>query len=604
MAASKIKPKVKTKGKSSQLFRTQKPAADPKGPVGTGMFAVTGEAAKRLENNPSGYPGGPLPFTQAIAGESVVTPQRLWYHKLTRFNPIRQLKPETLAHYFDLFQQGYLRYLDLMVDAIENRDPILKNVIAKRKAAVKRLRWEIIIQSDLDAGEQSQAEAQKEKLFQFYNNLRATSAVDLNIEGGVPLLIEQMIGAKGHKYAVHEIIYQPEQDYLTAKFNFIPLWFFENRTGKLRFLEMDYSIDGRTLKDGSFMTTCGEGLLEPCAVAYMFKHLCMRDWLMYCEKCAMPGIFGKTDSPYGSPSYNALTTAVHDIATDFSCVIGLKDEIDSIDFSRAGELPYEKLVDYMDRVMISLWRGADLSTMSGRTPSGGQGALLQGKEEYNLQCDDAALISETFNLQVDPQVIKYFFGKDAKQLVYFKLVVPPNIEASTDITIINALLSWGIDNIGKDQMLEHFGIGKMMQGDTPITPPPIPGKPGQGGGELKTFSDEMEVADEARKQFGDKVGKLFANALIAKNETFLKTAELELAQSTKAAMAPLLAEIVRVRSMANEGRLQAMRDLKQKLPDLLEGINKEPANAVVLADAMSSAWFNGLFAAYKSRGRA
>src|ERR1039457_4287423 len=123
--------------------------APPTAPVGAGAFAIVGPAAARLDQTASStYPGGPLPFGGQQNGDSVVTPQRLWYHKLTRFNPIRQLKPETLAHYFDLFQQGYLRYFALMADAIEHRDPLLMSVVGKRKASVKRLAWEIIKRQD------------------------------------------------------------------------------------------------------------------------------------------------------------------------------------------------------------------------------------------------------------------------------------------------------------------------------------------------------------------------------------------------------------------------------------------------------------------------
>ena len=62
---------------------------------GNGMFAVTGKAAQRIDLSTPQTPSGPLPFTgEAPQGDSVVTPQRLWFYKLTRYNPIRQLKPD------------------------------------------------------------------------------------------------------------------------------------------------------------------------------------------------------------------------------------------------------------------------------------------------------------------------------------------------------------------------------------------------------------------------------------------------------------------------------------------------------------------------------
>ena len=578
----------------SQPFVTTKPVVNPKTPVGEGAFAITGKAATRLDDsNWLRYPGGPLPFAGGTDNGSVITPQRLWYYKLTRFNPIRQLKPETLAHWFDIFEQGYLRYLDLMVDAIEHRDPILSSVIPKRKSAIKRLRWDVVLDEDLSPEEEKRAAAQKEALFQFYNNVEATSAADLNLRGGLPTLIDQVMNCIGHRYSVHEIVWQPKPDgSLTAKFNWVPLWFFENRTGKLRFLAMDYALDGMSLRDGSFLLSVGQGLLEPCAVAYMYKHLCLRDWLMYCEKHGMPGIHGKTDAPANSDQYNALVNAVHDIATDFSCVTGSKDTIEKIDFSRTGELPYPHLVEYMDRVMTTIWRGADLSTISGRTSQGGQGASLQGKEEYHLQCADASMVSEILNTQVDPLVLKWHFGEGEKSLCHFKIIVPPNIEATTDIAVINALLSWGCEDIGQKQVLEHFGIGEMMDGDVPCQTPQqtmMENMP-----QVPSSSAEQELSNEDR--FHQHLGTLFANAVqLRETDKLLVAAREELAKDTARALKPLREAVEATLLVANEQRMARVHELRGKVPGIIAEINKDPANAPVLAQAMSAAWFNGLF---------
>lgn len=604
-SSGKDKPKAVTKPSAAAAKKapvapftpTNKPAT-PKKKVGQGPFAVTGKAAARLQQSDSaGYPGGPLPFVDQL-GDSVITPQRLWYYKLTRFNPIKQLKPETLAHYFDLFQQGYLRYFDLLADAIEHRDPTLMTVIPKRKAAIKKLRWEVVIQQDLDDREKVEAEKHKQALYNFYNNAQGTNAVDLNVKGGMPMILDYAMNCIGHKYATFEIVWKPMEDgNITAQFNFIPLWFFENRTGKLRFLLMDYSIDGMPLKDGSFCVFVGEGLLEPCAVAYMFKHLCLRDWLMYCEKHGMPGVHGKTDSPYGSPNYNNLVNAVHSIATDFSCVTGKNDVIEKIDFSRTGESPYHPLVDYMDRTMTALWRGADLSTMSARSggQSGGQGASLQGKEEYNIQCMDAMMINEVFNTQVDPLIIQWHFGAGVKPLACFKLVVPPNIEAATDIAILNALLDWGVEDIGVAQVMEHFGWTKMMPGDTPLM---TPMEKAQMQGEMQT--EQMIAQSEAmagNEAFVSRMEKLVANArTIQRTRTrkLIEEARDYFAKQTGEALAPLRAAVEEVANAANENLLAAAKVLKDRVPTIVEAINEQPLNAKPLADAMEQAWFKGL----------
>ena len=600
LMARKSSPKPKatrvatTRSPKGAPFQTQKPVTDPKTPVGAGMFAITGDAAKRLEGPATSTPSGPLPFTQAISGDSVVTPQRLWYYKLTRFNPIRQLKPETLAHYLDLFQMGYLRYFDMLADAIEHRDATLMTVIPKRKAAVKRLHWDVLVNENLSKSEMAEAEEQKSVLYDFYNRARVTSAVDLNVRGMMPMLFDKMLDCRGHRYSSFEIIWEPDVNGdLTARFNWVPAWFFENRTGALRFLEMDYGIDGRPLKEGSWLVCTSDGLLEPCAVAYMYKHMALRDLQIYCEKHAMPSVVGKTDAPVNSENHNAMVKAVHDLAVDFSCVMGLKDSIEKIDVSHAGELPYSAMVDYMDRAMATLWRGADLSTISGRTSQGGQGALLQGKEEYNIQCDDAQLISEFLNIQIDPLVIRWHFGKDAKPLVYFKLVVPPNIEASTDIAIVNAMLSWGVTDIGVKQIHEHFGIGSMMDDDEALVAPAQQQADIQDQSLSKQYGQSLEAADENRLAANERVQAALKGVMTQALD--------DMARDTSKALEPIAVEIRRVMALHPTLLLPACRKLRKDAPKILMAVNEKPENAQALADAMGKAWFQGLFAAKGKR---
>ena len=559
----------------------------------SGMFAVTGPAAKRIDLGTPQTPSGPLPFTQnAPQGDSVVTPQRLWFYKLTRYNPIRQLKPEVLSHYMDLFQQGYLRYLDLLVDAIAQRDGTLKTVIPKRKAAVKRLRWDIVVQENLDPAAEAEAQEQHDFLYDFYNRAQCTEAVDLNVKKGLPHLFDRMLEDVGHKYSHFEIIWIPGVDEsgqptLTARFNWIPLWFFETRTGASRFLLQDYGLQGQALTEGSWLITVNEGLLEACAVLYMFKNLSLRDLLIYCDVCAAGGVVGKTDAPYGSDSYNALVNVVKQISVGFGGVLNLKDELEKLNFSAAGNLPWMPLIDYCDRAMATLWRGADLSTISGKTSSGGQGALLQGKEEYNLQAADAQHITEALNEQVDKLVLQWHFGKEVKVLANFKLVVPPNIEATTDLAIWNAGLAMGVDDLGKKQFHEHFGVGAMGKDDTALQSPAAIQAQQQQDDLARDYKDSLEAADE-----------MAANerkALTGKMRGLLAVARKNLAKDTAVALKPLRDAVEKLAANEDDALLlNGVKQLRKEAPKMLLAINKAPANAGALRKAMTSAWFNGL----------
>jgi hypothetical protein len=85
----------------------------------------------------------------------------------------------------------------------------------------------------------------KKALKHFYDHVTATNAINENETGGFKLLVRQMADAIGKKFAVHEIVWKPGADGLTAEFRFAPLWFFENRTGRLRYLPIEGAIEGR-----------------------------------------------------------------------------------------------------------------------------------------------------------------------------------------------------------------------------------------------------------------------------------------------------------------------------------------------------------------------
>lgn len=587
MAASKTRP---TRSAPRKVFKSEKPTRLTKA-VGSGQVAITGSAEKRLlpRNTPIPFPGSPMPATGMLGGsDSVVTSQRLYYFKLTQFNPIAELTPDRLVNYLQLFKQGYLRYFALLADAMMSRDDVLSTVIPKRQAAVKRLKWQILINEDISPGQLPEAEKHKQALMYFYSHLRCTSSVDLNLHAGIKTLLGQMMLAKCYKYSTHELIWLPSSEGLTARFNHIPIWFFENRTGKLRFLEIDYQLEGRDLKDGSFMTTVSDNLMETCAVAYMFKHLGLKWWLTYIEGHAMPIKVGKTKAAIGTTNYEKFKEVLSQLGVDTVVAINSEDDIDKIDISSAGELPYPILVDRMDRAMATLWRGADLSTISGKTQQGGQGALLQGKEEFNLQCDDAELLSETLNLQIDPLVIGWQFGEGTKPLAYFKLVVPPNIEAATDLEIFAYLQSVGVE-LGKEQVRSHFGVETMGQFDKPLDQPAVPiagkGKAGAGsnGNPSRQLQDEMELADEA------------ANEKSGVNKSLLEATRDALVRQQNQELKPVIEAVNEIISLPNESSLDAYRNFKKKvLPEILLRINRHPGGEKILYEAACSGLFNGL----------
>lgn len=527
-----------------------------------------------------------------MAKKSVVTPERIYLHKLARFSPIRDLTPATLARQIDDFAAGYLREFAMTMEAVERRDDIIQSVAPKRRASISRLPYEIILDPNAPPEE---AEAHKQVLEYFYGNLKATNAIDLNQKRGFSLLVEQMLHAVGFRYAVHEILWRPSPEGLTAEFNYVPLWFFENITGKLRFLPSDYAWHGEDLRENGWMVTVGPGIMEACTVAYMFKHLPLKDWLLYCEKHGMPGIIGKTDAPKDSPEWEAMKEAVDSVGVDFTAVTGREDTIDAVDFSQQGELPYPGIVDRMDRAMSALWRGADLSTMSAGQGSG-EGASLQGDETDMLEEDDARLISETLQIQVDPLVIAWHFGPGTKPLAWVEIKPPRKQDVDADLKVDTFLRDSGCPLSVRETMERYSRT--MPDGDEAILTKPAAAP---GLGELDTGFPGASGAPSSPPR-----GSLFANeraALVTDRELLDATIRASRPETARA-LAPMVDQMDQISALQNDAAFAtALRRFYRNLPETLVEINREPENALSIEAAMAAGLFNGMAEELAATGR-
>ena len=390
---------------------------------------------------------------------SQISETRVLHSMRARFNPIKTLTPDSLSDMLDAFSSGYLKSAAMTWDAIERRDDVIQGVANKRKKSIARLPWKILTTDDSE-----EALNQKHALQYFYNNLVATNACDSNEQGGFGLLIKQMMDSVGKKYAVHEIVFQPTVDKfasveslnnvtITATFRFVPLWFFERKDGKLKFLEQEGALSGVPLDKGAWMVTVGDGLMEACSIAYLFKHLPLRDWLVYCERNGMPGVKGVTDALPNSEQWEAAKEAVEDFGAEFHALMTRGTDIEAIDISTKGTLPYPGLIDRMDRAIAALWRGSDLTTLS---RNNSVGASLQCDETNILEEDDAAMISETLNAQVDKHVLQYIFG-ETQTKAYIKLMPTIRKSINDEVSLFKQMYEMGMP-ISISDMRERFGI--------------------------------------------------------------------------------------------------------------------------------------------------
>jgi hypothetical protein len=495
-----------------------------------------------------------------------LTPDRVRTALQGRYNPIRGLTPDVLVQWLDGYHAGQIREAAILWDAIERRDLVVRGVVGKRKEAVSQLDWEVVAMDD-----SSEAKRHADVLRGFWSGSRATDGLRRSVRGGFSQLIEQAMDAIGKGYAVHEILWRPQasadpetQCRLTAEFVFTPLWFFESRTGSLRFLTTDYGYDGVPLEDHGWVVHAANGLMEATSVAYLYKNLPLRDWLSASEKFGSPGVIARTSSAVDSPEWDAVQEFVNAYASDFGGVISKETEVTLLT-PPTSDGPQKTLVDYMDRRIAALWRGGDLSTLSQGGDS--NGASLQGDEQEAMLAGDVRRMIEPLNEQVEPFVIAYHFGAGVKPRAYIRIIIPGADNTDRDLKVDEFLSRQGVPLAIADAA-ERYGRRVADAGEATLsTPAPAPAIPG-GFGRQPQFANDSALQTAAT----DDIARALADAL-----------------------APVRERLQAIQRMEDpNAQREALLGLRAELPSILRQMRLRPQTAQQFERLFGAAMVNGL----------
>ena len=508
-----------------------------------------------------------------IKTDPVVSAARVQQYLLARFNPIRGLTPHLLSTYLEQSDLGFLRFMALVWNKIRERDDQIGAVAVKRELRPTDMAWEVVPIEDTPA-----AMEHAKALEDFYDHLVCTHALDQNMRGGVSLLVRLMQRAVGDKFSVFEMVWRPEPDLLTAEFRWIPVWFFENRTGQLRFLPYELALQGVPLDPGGWMVHVAEGLFQATSIAYLIKQMGLKYWASYAEKFGIPFLHGKTNAQYGSAEWEQFKSALAGVSSDGSILTNQAGELNALQVGSGANMPQPALVDRMDRAIARIWAGGDLSSMSrgGMGHSGGEsggghgsaGAMGQQENEENIAKADAVRISETLQFYVDRWVIRYKFGEGVAPLAKFTLEPPRNVDADREIKVDSFLMQCGVPMAIHD-LVERYGRAMPEEGEPMATPPPA--KPAFGGG----------LPGEAAP---------FGNVADARFRRYQVTSTDLVARAQADAIAPVRNRLLDISKLEKpEDRAAALKKLREDLPRLLKRVAGSEALTKALEDAMGTA---------------
>jgi phage gp29-like protein len=358
---------------------------------------------------------------------------------------------------------------------------------------------------------------------------------------------------------------------LTAEFKFLPLQFFENTTGKLRFLRADHDLYGVDLDEqfspGGWLCTSGDGLMVASSIAYLFKVPAgLKAWVSFMEKFGMPPLHATTSAVKDSAEWDSVKAAIEGYGEDLALVTDEGTKINPITMPNGGQAPHAPLVERMDRAISRIWMGGDLATMSATGPSG-TGSNPQSDDLAKLQEDDAAMITDTLQHYVDRQVIRMLFGDDVDPLAYFKLSPPARVDVDRERATDEFLVKMGVP-VGKKQLMERYGRTEPADADELATAP-APAPSAFGGNPFARAANEAPAA------------------------TFRRAALKDLSEAQAKTLKPLVDRIEAILALPDDKIDAALAKLKADLVHIRGDILRDPAVADAFEKILGTALVQG-----------
>lgn len=411
-----------------------------------------------------------MPESKPKPGVSVISPERIEQAIMQRYSPLPDLTMATIANQLNQFRIGDLRTAARTWEIMMERDGDLAVPAEKLFSDIARLPWDIEKEDD-----SAEAEADAAFLKYFYTHLTATSVLEQSETGGLNLLLRQMMTAHAYRYSAHEIVLQinnAAKKEVTAQFNHCPVWFFENRKGRLAFLPSEAALHGQPLEAGRWLTAVGKGYMRQCAIAYFCKWGPLSDWMFFAKRFGLPAIHGETTAQKDSAEWNDFADALLAFSNGWIMqTSGLgNSKVNLIEAAKgaSGTLPFADLIERSDRVYARCFRGGDLSTQS-REGGDVAGSNPQEGEKRIVLEDGGQWATDILNARVDEPMIAYAFNRRPKAWICIR---PPKAsDASREINSLKAARELGIP-VSIETARERLELPAPEEGEDLISAPP------------------------------------------------------------------------------------------------------------------------------------
>ena len=524
------------------------------------------DSMRQVANAPIPNPGG-LESGAAAPGKQITAVRVVWALR-NLVNPISWAEPKRVSWLLNALNTGDLSIAKLW-DAVQRRDEILLTAINKRFDNVGRLDVQTIIPSNINEGQKSRAKQHQEALKQFWGGVTCTEALRQDVKGGVRLLAQQILMCRLQGWSVHEKVWQlPAQGKpLSMRFVHCPLYWFENRFGKLRYLPAEFDMYGLQMEEKNWLVSASPrgALMESCIVLWMFKHFATQDYASWLERYGQPVVDISTTAGWNTEEFENLVQMARDFGNEAALVHSPETTVGVVQPPNQTD-PFQFAIEMLDRKLTMAVLHSDLQ-MQSREGGGNVGASVQQDEPMKQLDSDAEFVNSILK-GVSNEVTQYLFGEDA--LAETRLVPPANKEIKQELSVIDSFARWGLP-VDKDEVYEILG----RKQPTPEDAVYLQSGAGSTGGVSHTGSAGRTGLKGDGSGDADPVAGELANVSLEagfrEGMELAENARDQIAKQLAEKLHPLRMEIARIDLLPTpEEKRTALLSFQDKLPEVLK----------------------------------
>lgn len=442
------------------------------------------------------------------------------------YNPLRGMTMQSLVDLLNLNEQGFHPDLMWLFRFVEKRDAVLSAVKKRRFGALKKLDWTVKVRDKYSENEkEGRAEhpdvaAQREYLTEVYDEID-------NMKEAVEFLATADFRGFAHlekhyrndrvDEGIHHLEPVPQWFWLRRLPD--PTWFYNPNAS-----QASYGI--RINTNHFLIREVDSPIDEIASICFLRKNMSQKDWDGFVETFGIPPLFVELPQGTGGSDSDEFQELVEAIIGDSRGVLPNGATVKSVPDGQRGGRPFEEHIKYQDEQVVLAATGGLLTTLAESTGMNSGNSENHRDSFDDIASGEAALISETFQRQMDESLLLDKFPGQLP-MVYFELDYKDiGDDANKAITDAGQLMGAGY-RMDKAELEERTGY-KLLDasgGEAAPGEEGMPGAPGEGeepatmeglegmGQEIDAAMGERdEMMNKALEGISDYAGNFLTNA--------------------------------------------------------------------------------------------